>query len=190
MQQRFHFLRIACQNDEISSILEIAGLIVTAVPWGFNSMSQQFLQIWTVLTPSINKKAATQSAAAFNLLVIKCFTGYKEDIWCIPFDDAMTLELLQKGLIDGIFMFKNEELQKILQALKPNVIDDLPIIVVVQKGATLFYRQGELAGFTGNSVSIKRNGCIFVYDDKDKCLFYRSIYKHIIWHNQRNLTLN
>jgi len=92
----------------------------------------------------------------------------------------MTLELLQKGLIDGIFMFKNEELQKILQALKPNVIDDLPIIVVVQKGATLFYRQGELAGFTGNSVSIKRNGCIFVYDDKDKCLFYRSIYKHII----------
>ena len=39
----------------------------------------------------------------------------------------------------------------------------------------IFYINGELAGFTSSTVSIKRDGCIFVYNDKGQPMFYHNL---------------
>ena len=39
----------------------------------------------------------------------------------------------------------------------------------------LYYQLGELVGFTATTVSIKRDGCIFVVDDRGASLYYRNI---------------
>jgi len=52
--------------------------------------------------------------------------------------------------------------------------NDSSIHVYDENGMTLFIESsGELLGFTSNTVSIKRNGVTFVYDEKGRIKFYR-----------------
>ncbi len=51
--------------------------------------------------------------------------GIAIDIDAIPFDDAKTLEVFQKGNTDGVFQFESEGIRRVLRKLQPNSFEDI-----------------------------------------------------------------
>lgn len=49
------------------------------------------------------------------------------------------------------------------------------IVFVYDKMRLLFTRPGELVGFTGSTVSIKRNRTVFVYNERGGIISYHPI---------------
>jgi len=65
--------------------------------------------------------------------------GTKIDIDKIPFDDAKTFELYQKGLTVGTFQFESVGMQKYLRELKPTNIEDLIAMNALYRPGPLQY---------------------------------------------------
>ncbi len=60
--------------------------------------------------------------------MIKEDTGQDIDIEHIPLDDAETIQLFQKGLVEKVFQFESKYIQVILMAMHPECFEDLTVI--------------------------------------------------------------
>jgi DNA polymerase-3 subunit alpha len=59
------------------------------------------------------------------LRIIKKVYNAEIDVYTIPFDDAQTFELFQRGDTTGVFQFESAGMKRYLKELKPTVFDDL-----------------------------------------------------------------
>jgi DNA polymerase-3 subunit alpha len=98
------------------------------------------------------------------------------DIDAIPFDDAKTYELFQRGETVGIFQFESDGMQKYLKELKPDSFEDLIAMCAL-------YRPGPM-DYIPNYINRKHGKEAVEYDSPEMEVYLKETYGITVYQEQ------
>ncbi len=104
--------------------------------------------------------------------------GERPDMAAIPWDDARTYALLERGDALGVFQLESSGMRELLKRLKPNTMDDMVALVAL-------YRPGPLqSGMTDDFVERKHGRKAVTYPLESLEPLLKSTYGTIIYQEQ------
>ena len=105
-------------------------------------------------------------------------TGERIELDQLPFDDAPTFELLQRGDALGVFQVESSGMRELLTRLKPSNIDDLIALLAL-------YRPGPLSsGMVDNFIDCKHGRKAIQYPHPDLEWILKPTYGSIVYQEQ------